>query len=121
MTKVNARLAPSFQSSSLSCVPAPPCETVNPGEAKPTVKVQLLVSESCAPCDQAEKVWRQVAAERALDFSVVDLAGSEGRALVDRLRLKTIPALLIDGRLIAIGVQSAEEARSLVAHAPARS
>ena len=85
------------------------------------MKVQLLVSESCAPCDQAEKVWRQVAAERALDFSVVDLAGPEGRTLADRLRLRTIPALVIDGRLIAIGVQSPEEARALVTRAPARS
>ena len=85
------------------------------------MKVQLLVSESCAPCDQAEKVWRQVAAERALDFSVVDLAGPEGRTLADRLRLRTIPALVIDGRLIAIGVQSPEEARALVTRAPTRS
>jgi len=84
------------------------------------VKVQLLVSESCAPCDQAEKVWRQVAAERALDFSVVNLAGPEGQVLADRLRLKTIPALVIDGRLIAIGVQSVEEARSLIAHTSVR-
>ena len=34
------------------------------------MKVQLLVSDSCAPCDQAEKVWRRVAAERELDFSL---------------------------------------------------
>jgi len=83
------------------------------------VKIQLLVSESCAPCDQAEKVWRQVAAERALDFSVLDLAGPEGKELAERLRLRTIPALVIDGRLIAIGVQSPEEARALVRHGPA--
>lgn len=92
-----------------------------PRGGEPEVKVQLLVSESCVPCDQAEKVWRQVAAERALDFSVVDLAGPEGQALVDRLRLKTIPALVIDGRLIAIGVQSPEEARALVLRAPVSS
>jgi len=85
------------------------------------VKVQLLVSESSVPCHHAEKVWRQVAAERALDFSVVDLAGPEGRTLADRLRLRTIPALVIDGRLIAIGVQSPEEARALVTRPTARS
>lgn len=84
------------------------------------MKVQLLVSESCVPCDQAEKVWREVAAERELDFSVVDLAAPEGKALADRLRLRTIPALVVDGALVAIGVQSAEEARALVSRAPAR-
>ena len=85
------------------------------------MKVQLLVSESSVPCHHAEKVWRQVAAERALDFSVVDLDGPEGRTLADRLHLRTIPALVIDGRLIAIGVQSPEEARALVTRPPGRS
>ena len=84
------------------------------------MKVQLLVSESCAPCDQAEKVWRSVAAERELDFSVVDLATPEGKTLAERLRLKTIPALVIDGVLIAIGVQSSDEARALVTRPPRR-
>lgn len=84
------------------------------------MKVQLLVSEACAPCDQAEKVWRGVAAERELDFSVVDLATPEGQTLTERLRLKTIPALVIDGVLIAIGVQSSDEARALVTRPPRR-
>ena len=78
------------------------------------MKVQLLVSESCVPCDQAEKVWRQVANERALDFSVVNLADSEGKLLADDLQLRTMQAVVIDGVLVAIGVQSLEEARALI-------
>ena len=84
------------------------------------MKVQLVVSDSCVPCDQAVKIWRRVAAERALDFSVLNLAEPEGRALAERLRLRTIPALVVDGALTAIGVQSPDEARALVARAPAR-
>lgn len=82
------------------------------------MKVELLVSEWCASCHQAEKVWRQVSEERDFDFAVVDMGQPEGKALVSRLRLKTIPALIIDGQLIAIGVQPPEEARKLVASAP---
>lgn len=84
------------------------------------MKVQLLVSDSCAPCDQAEKIWRRVAAERELDFSLLDLAEPEGKALADRLQLKAIPALVVDGVLVAIGVQSPDEARALVVRAPLR-
>ncbi|MDO8596835.1 MAG: thioredoxin family protein [Sulfuricaulis sp.] len=84
------------------------------------MKVQLLVSDACAPCDQAEKVWRGVVAERELDFSVVNLTAPEGWQLADRLQLRTIPALVVDGVLVAIGVQSPDEARSLVAQAPHR-
>jgi Thioredoxin domain len=84
------------------------------------MKVQLLISEACAPCDQAQTIWRAVADERILDFSVVNLAESEGRALAERLRIKTIPALVVDGVLTAIGVQSPDEAHALVARAPLR-
>lgn len=78
------------------------------------MKVQLLISESCVPCSQAVKVWRQVAEERALDFSVVNLSDPEGRCLADKLDLRTIPAVVIDDLLVAIGVQSLEEARALI-------
>jgi len=84
------------------------------------MKVQLLVSDACDPCDQAEKVWRGVAAELELDFSVVNLDRPEGRQLAERLQLQTIPALVVDGVLVAIGVQSAEEARALMSRAPLR-
>ena len=84
------------------------------------MKVQLLVSDACDPCDQAEIVWREVAAELELDFSVVNLDQPEGRQLAERLQLQTIPALVVDGVLVAIGVQSAEEARALVSRAPLR-
>jgi glutaredoxin len=84
------------------------------------MKVQLVVSDACAPCDQAEAVWRVVAAERELDFTVVNLTDPEGQSIVKRWRLRTVPALVIDDRLVAIGVQSPVEARALVARAPQR-
>ncbi|MHB8455230.1 MAG: thioredoxin family protein [Acidiferrobacterales bacterium] len=82
------------------------------------MKIQLLVSDWCASCHQAEKVWREVAEERAFDFAVVDIGQPEGRELVSQLRLKTIPALVVDGRLVALGVQSRQQALEIVAVAP---
>ncbi len=81
------------------------------------MRVELLVSEWCQSCHQAEKVWRQVAEEKAIDFAVVDMGQPEGKELVSRLRLKTIPALVIDGDLKGIGVQTLGEARQWVAGA----
>ena len=78
------------------------------------MKVELLVSDACAPCVQAERVWREVARERALAFTVVNLDRTEGRALAERLQIRTIPALVVDGVLVAIGVQSPKEARALI-------
>lgn len=82
------------------------------------MKVQLLVSEWCANCHQAERVWREVAAQRAFDFEVLDMAQPEARTLVSRLRLKSVPAVVIDGALQAVGVQTLQQVSALVAAAP---
>jgi len=84
------------------------------------MKVELLVSEWCASCHQSEKIWREVAEEKDIEFAVLDMGQPEGRALVSRLRLKTIPAVVIDGELKGIGVQTFAEARAWVAAAPAK-
>lgn len=84
------------------------------------LKVELLVSEWCPTCPQAEQVWTQVAAERDFEFAVLDLNQTAGRELAHRLRVRTIPAVVIDGELKAVGVQSPAEARQMVAAAPPR-
>jgi len=84
------------------------------------MKVELLVSEWCPTCPAAEKVWRDVLEERSFEFAVVDVAQPEGRALVARLHLRSVPSVVVDGVLQAVGVQSPEEARRLVAAAPPR-
>jgi glutaredoxin len=84
------------------------------------MKVELLVSEWCPTCPAAEKVWRDVLEERAFEFAVVDVAQPEGRALVARLHLRSVPSVIVDGILQAVGVQTRDEARRLVAAAPLR-
>jgi len=84
------------------------------------MKVELLVSEWCPTCPAAEKVWRDVLKEREFDFSVVDAAQPEGRELIARLRLRSVPSVVVDGVLQAVGVQTMEEARGLIASAPLR-
>ena len=85
------------------------------------MKVQLLVSEWCKPCDQAEVIWNEVADERDIEFEVLDLGQPEGRELARRLSIRTIPSVVIDGTLKAVGVQTRSEALEFVATAPLRS
>lgn len=83
-----------------------------------TMKVQLLVSEWCAPCRSAEQVWQGVAQKKAIAFEVLDVGQPEGRAIVARLGVRTVPASVIDGMLGHVGVPSLQEASALVAAAP---
>lgn len=84
------------------------------------MRVELLVSEWCVTCPAAEAVWRTVAAEKDVDYAVLDLAQPEGKRLARELRIRSIPALVIDGELKAVGVLPLAEARQMVAAAPAR-
>jgi glutaredoxin len=84
------------------------------------MKVQLLVSEWCVPCRAAEAVWQDVAREKAIAFEVLDVAQPEGREVVARLGVRTVPSTVIDGALSHLGVPTAGEARALVAGAPQR-
>lgn len=85
-----------------------------------TVKVQLLVSEWCVPCRSAEEVWRSVAQEKDIVLEVLDVGQPEGRSVVARLGVRTVPATVIDDVLKHVGVPSGTEAREFVAAAADR-
>jgi hypothetical protein len=78
------------------------------------MKVELLVCAGSGPCERAERVWRAVAADGGFTLEVIDLRGPAGAVIEARLNLTAIPAVVIDGRLAAVGVQSAAEARALL-------
>lgn len=83
------------------------------------MKLQLFVSDTFAPCREAERVWRAVAEENGAELAIIDINSDAGRSLAAPLGVNVVPAVVIDGRLLAIGVQSAAEARGLLAEARA--
>ncbi len=83
-------------------------------------KVQLLVSEWCTPCRAAEAVWQQVAERRDIVFEVLDMAQPEARAVAQRCSLRSVPAIVIDDKLMGVGVQTLDQALGLVSDAPGK-
>ncbi len=78
------------------------------------MNIQLLVSTTCAVCDQAETVWKTLSTQRNIPFSVVRIDEPDGQALAQRLNLRTIPAVLVDGALVGVGVQTHDEAAAIL-------
>lgn len=78
------------------------------------MKVQLLVSKWCPSCPQAETIWREAAEKRPMDLEILDVADKAGREVVSRLRIKTVPAVVIDGSLKAVGVQPLSQVLQLL-------
>lgn len=77
------------------------------------MKIELLISQGCPFCHEAEKVWRTAAAERQTELHLLDVSHPDGQ-LTQSLTLNTVPAVLIDGTLKGVGVQTIEDARQLL-------
>lgn len=83
------------------------------------MEIWLLVRSDCPSCRDARTVWQAATAERGLSFHCLDAeADPEGRQLAERHSLKTFPAVVIDGQLKAVGVQSRAQARALLEDGP---
>lgn len=78
------------------------------------MKVQLLVSQWCPTCPAAEQVWSKAAVLAGAEFEALDIARPEGRKVVVELGVRTVPAVVIDGRLRKVGAASLGEAQALL-------
>jgi len=78
------------------------------------MKIELIIAPGCPFCREAEQIWRAAATERNVALSLVDVNQADGQAITQRLTLKTVPGVLIDGILKGVGVQTLEEARRLL-------
>ena len=61
-------------------------------------------------CRRASRVRKWV----PLTLGVIDDAGPKGRRVLTKLALNALAAILLDGRLVAVGVQTEEQAMELL-------
>jgi hypothetical protein len=62
----------------------------------------------------AEKAWAEAAAREGLSLEVLDVGKPEGRRIVSDLGIRTVPAMVINGRLRKLGTCTINEAVSLL-------
>ncbi|MEN3034516.1 MAG: thioredoxin family protein [Aquificaceae bacterium] len=77
-------------------------------------KVILLVSQWCATCPDAERLWNKLRDEYNFDFEVLDVSKPEGRAWAKKLMIRAVPSTIIDGKLAFVGVPDEAEARKVL-------
>jgi len=76
--------------------------------------VKVLLNDHCESCQSAVDIWSEVCQARHIECQVLDLDSKEGRQLAEQMQLATFPAIVIDGRLRAIGASSRAEAERLL-------
>lgn len=78
------------------------------------MKLQLLVSKWCPTCPSAEKTWSEAAARQGLTLEVLDVGNAQGRSVAVDLGIRTVPAMVIDGKLKALGTCTVSQALALI-------
>jgi glutaredoxin len=78
------------------------------------MRLQLLVSQWCPTCPTAEKVWSEAAAREGLTLEVLDVGKPDGRRIVSDLGIRTVPAMVIDGKLRALGTCTVGDAQAML-------
>jgi len=85
------------------------------------MKVELLVTRDSPSCRKAGNLWRSICETKNLTLRVLEDTSPEGQRVLTRLELHALPAVLLDGRLVAVGVQSRDQALELLRAAENRS
>jgi len=78
-------------------------------------RVVLLVRKPCQSCDEAERVWHDVASHMGVRLEVHDL--DDDPRSPEFANITALPALLVDGSPLIVGVPRADDATSLLRQA----
>ncbi len=78
------------------------------------MNIQLIIKGATDSTRATEAVWRESCQERSLPLQVMDANSPEGQALVEELELRTLPALIVDRKIIAVGQPDRHTARKIV-------
>ncbi len=78
------------------------------------MKVELLVTRDSSSGRKAEHLWRSICENENLTLRVIEDESPEGQRALTRLRLRALPAVLLNGRLVAVGVQTRDQAFELL-------
>jgi hypothetical protein len=78
------------------------------------MRVELLVTRDSSSCRKAEILWRSICENENLTLRVLEDGSPEGQHVLTRLELHALPAVLLDGRLVAVGVQTRDQALELL-------
>jgi len=81
----------------------------------------LLVGQPCVSCEEAEQLWREVAAVLDVRIEVRHIDLDTPATGKDAEKITALPVLMVDGIPLVVGVPEADAATALLRQALARS
>lgn len=78
------------------------------------MKLQLILKDDSPGCQQTKRTWIDACDEFGLEIQVFSLDTPSGKALSEKHRVTTFPALLADGIPAAVGRPAPATARDII-------
>jgi len=74
----------------------------------------LVVADDCPSCDKARAIWESECGARGHRLAVVRADSQQGARLLAGQTLTTVPAVLVNSRIVAVGLQTPVQVRDLL-------
>lgn len=78
------------------------------------MKIQLIIMGRTEQSQATENIWREICEAQGLSLQVADSQTRQGQSLVKKLALRTLPALVVNDRVIAVGQPDKVSARRIL-------
>lgn len=78
------------------------------------MKIQLIIMGRTEQSQATENIWREICEAQGLSLQVADSQTMQGQSLVEKLALRTLPALVVNDRVIAVGQPDKVSARRIL-------
>lgn len=77
-------------------------------------KITLIGASWCPVTTQAKKFWEDLRRENDFDYEFIDIQSKEGKKLVKKYSIVSIPKTIIDSKIVFHGVPEKKEAERLI-------
>ncbi len=74
------------------------------------VKVQLVYTKQCVYCPSAKILFKDLKKQYKFDYEEIDAMSPEGQNLVSKYSIMSVPSIIINNRLMFVGVPSKDKA-----------
>ena len=78
------------------------------------MKAILILAGSYSSCKATELIWQEACRTENIELETFDLTNKEGQELSSKLNVKSFPALIINGKIVAVGHPDKTDALKII-------
>ena len=78
------------------------------------MKIQLIITGQTELSRVTKSIWQTICDEQGLSLEVADSETPLGQSLVEELALRTLPALVVNDKVVAVGQPDENSAKKIL-------